>query len=58
MTKAVVCRELGFDCNGVVRAETETEVLKQVARHAREAHDIDEVTPELVSQARQVMREE
>lgn len=58
MTKVVDCRDLGFDCDGVVRAETEEEALQQVAQHAKDVHDISEVTPELADQVREVMREE
>lgn len=55
--KAVHCRDLGFDCDGVVRAETEDAVLEGVAQHARDAHDTA-VTPEMVEAARAVVREE
>jgi predicted small metal-binding protein len=58
MTKVLHCRELGFDCDGVVRAETEEEVLQQVAEHAREVHKIDKVPPGLVEQARDLIKEE
>jgi predicted small metal-binding protein len=58
MTKVLRCRELGFDCEGVVRAETEEEVLRQVAEHAREVHQVDQVPPELVQQARDLIKEE
>lgn len=58
MTKVVNCRELGFDCDGVVRADTEEEALQQVAQHAKEVHDVNEVTSELAEQVRSVMHEE
>lgn len=58
MTKVVNCEELGFDCDGVVRAETEQEALEKVAQHAKEVHNIDQVTPGLVGKVREVMREE
>jgi predicted small metal-binding protein len=29
MAKVVRCRDVGFDCDGIVRAETEEEALKQ-----------------------------
>lgn len=56
--KVVRCREVGFDCDGVVRAETEEEVLQQVAAHAKAVHKIETVTPEIVAKVRAVMREE
>lgn len=56
--KVVRCRDVGFDCNGVVRAPTEQEALEQVAAHAKEAHGVDPVPPEVVQKVREVMREE
>lgn len=56
--KVVHCRDVGFDCDGVVRAETEQEVLEQVAAHAKAVHNIEMVPPEVVEKVRQVMRDE
>ena len=47
--KVVHCCDLGFDCDGVVRADAEETLLKQVAEHASTVHKI-EVTPEMVEQ--------
>jgi predicted small metal-binding protein len=58
MTKVVHCRDVGFDCDGVVRAETEEEALRQVAAHAKTVHNLDEVTDEIVEKVRSVMRDE
>jgi predicted small metal-binding protein len=58
MTKVVRCRDVGFDCDGVVRAETEEEALKQVAAHAKSVHNIEAVSEEVVKKVRQVMRDE
>lgn len=55
MTYVVHCRELGFDCDGVVRAETEEEALKQVAAHAGSTHGITEVDEELVAKVKAIM---
>ncbi len=35
MAKVVDCREVGFDGDGVIRAETEEEVLQQATAHAK-----------------------
>lgn len=58
MAKVVHCKDAGFDCDGVVRADTEEEVLQKVAEHAREAHGIDEVTPEMATKVKSIMRDE
>ena len=47
--KELRCRDVGFDCDAVVHAETDEEVLAQAATHAKEAHNT-EVTPEQVKQ--------
>jgi len=58
VTKVVHCRDIGFDCDGVVRAETEAEALQQVAAHAKEVHNLEEISEEVVEKVRQVMLEE
>lgn len=44
--KQLLCRDAGFDCDAVVTAETEEEVLARAAPHAQEVHGV-EVTPEI-----------
>jgi predicted small metal-binding protein len=58
MAKVVRCRDVGFDCEGVVRAETEEEALNQVAAHAATVHNMETVSEEVVAMVRQVMRDE
>jgi len=58
MAKVVRCRDVGFDCDGLVRAETEEEVLKQVAAHAKAVHNIEAVPAEVVEKVKKVMRDE
>lgn len=55
--KVLHCCDAGFDCEHVVRAESEEELLRQVAEHAQTVHDL-EVTPELVEQVKSLIREE
>jgi predicted small metal-binding protein len=58
MTKVVRCKDVGFDCEGVIRAETEEEILKKVAEHAQADHGLTEVSEEVVEKVRAVIREE
>lgn len=58
MTLVVHCRDVGFDCDGVVKAENEEQLMKQVAKHAKDVHNVTEVTPELAQKVRQAVREE
>ncbi len=34
------CRETGFDCDYLLKGETEEELLKNGAEHAMEVHDM------------------
>ncbi|HLS45505.1 MAG TPA: DUF1059 domain-containing protein [Ornithinicoccus sp.] len=38
MSKEVHCRDLGFECDGVVSAETEEDVLAKATEHAQQVH--------------------
>ncbi len=57
MSKVIRCRDVGFDCNGVIRAETEDEAMRQAAEHARTVHGV-EIAPEVAEQVRAVMHDE
>lgn len=58
VTKVVHCRDVGFDCDGVVSAESEDEALQLVAEHAKSAHGLETVSPEVVEKVKSVMRDE
>ena len=55
--KTLHCSDAGFDCQAVVKAQTEEEVLKQAAEHARSVHGVT-VTPEMAEQIKQLIKEE
>lgn len=40
MTKELRCRDLGFDCDAVVTADSEDEILAQVADHGQRVHGL------------------
>lgn len=58
VTYVVNCRDLGFECDAVVRAETDEEAIQLVAQHAREVHGMEKVPIEIVDQIHQVIQEE
>ena len=59
MAKIVECGKVdpSSGCDHVVRGQTEAELLKKVAEHAKE-HGIREVTPELVAKVKANIRDE
>ena len=56
--KVLKCRAVGFDCEAVIRAETEEEVLQQAAEHAKAVHNLSEISEEAVAKIRTVIRDE
>jgi predicted small metal-binding protein len=58
MEKVIHCRDVGFDCNGVIKAKTEKQALELAAEHAKTVHGVTEITPQIVDKIKAVMREE
>jgi predicted small metal-binding protein len=58
MAKVLRCSDVGFDCEGEIRAATEQELLDKAAEHARSTHGVQEMTPEIVAKVKGVMRDE
>ncbi len=57
MTKSISCADAGADCDWSATAETEEELMKKVAEHAKEKHEGMEVTPELVAKIKSHIKE-
>jgi predicted small metal-binding protein len=58
MAKSISCRDVGVDCDFVARGETEQEILQQCSEHARTAHNMNELPPELAEKVRGAIRDE
>ena len=52
MAKELVCRDVGFDCDAVVKADSEEEVMAQAATHAREVHGLQQIDAETADRIR------
>ncbi|WP_375434101.1 DUF1059 domain-containing protein [uncultured Hymenobacter sp.] len=55
--KILHCRDVGFNCEGIIRANSEEEVLNLAAQHAQEAHGVS-VTPKMAEQLKTLIRTE
>jgi predicted small metal-binding protein len=55
--KTLHCRDAGFNCEGVIRATSEEEVLNQAAKHAQDVHGVS-VTPEMADQLKTLIRDD
>ncbi len=58
MAKVLRCSDVGFECEAVIRAETEEEVLKKAAEHAQSVHNLKEISDEVVEKVRAAIRDE
>lgn len=58
MERVIHCRDLGFDCDGIIRAQTEKEAIQRAVDHAQKAHGMGELSPEIESQLKSLIKEE
>jgi predicted small metal-binding protein len=58
MAKVLRCRDVGLDCEGELRADTEEELLRKAAEHAQTAHQMRDMPPDVVAKVRAAIRDE
>lgn len=58
MAKVLRCSDVGFQCDGVIRAETEEEILKKAADHAKSEHNLEAISDEVVEKVRAAIQDE
>jgi predicted small metal-binding protein len=54
--KQLSCREGGADCDFLVRAETEEEVMAVAASHGSRVHGMKEITPEVKTKIKSMIK--
>jgi predicted small metal-binding protein len=58
MSKVMRCNDVVGNCDFVAPGESEQDVMEQAADHARTAHQVSDLTPELADKARSAIRDE
>ena len=58
MPKVMSCNDVVGNCDFVARGESEQDILRQAAEHARTVHQVNEVTPELADKVKSAIRDE
>lgn len=58
MAKVLRCRDVGMDCDFEARGETEEEILKKAAEHAKTVHNMEEIPKEVLAKVRAAIRNE
>ncbi len=56
MSKVLRCGDLMKVCQLVFKAETEQEVLQKAGAHAKNAHNIQNITPDLLAKVKSAIR--
>jgi predicted small metal-binding protein len=57
MGKMLRCRDIGIDCDAVIRAEKESEFMEKVAEHAKDVHSMTEISPETAAKVKAVIQD-
>lgn len=58
VVKMLRCRDVGIlDCDFVARGNTEKEIMRKVAEHAKKAHGISEISPDLAAKVKGAIKE-
>lgn len=58
MAKVIRCRDVGMDCDFEARSESVDDLMQQAAAHARSAHGLEQIPPELLPMVQGAIRDE
>ena len=50
------CKDIGMDCKFQTTAPTEADLMKKIADHAKSAHKIDPVPPDLMAKIKKLLK--
>jgi predicted small metal-binding protein len=57
MAKQLTCDDVVPGCRFTATGATESEVLEKAAAHARETHDVKEITPDLAAKVKSAIKD-
>lgn len=58
MAKSISCKDVGVDCAFKAVGNTVEEVMQVCAQHAKQAHGMDAIPPEMVAKVQAAIRDE
>jgi predicted small metal-binding protein len=58
MGKVLKCNDLNPGCSFEARGNTDEDVLKKAAEHAKTAHNMEKIPPDVLDKARSAIRDE
>jgi predicted small metal-binding protein len=56
--KSLTCKDVGFDCDAVIKGDTEDEIMQKAGEHASREHDIkpEDMTSEMQQKIKGLIR--
>lgn len=58
MAKSIRCKDVGMDCDFVATADTTEELMQKAAQHAKQAHGLDSIPPDMMGVVQAAIRDE
>jgi predicted small metal-binding protein len=58
MAKVLKCRDVGVDCDFVIRGATVEEVMEKAREHAGKEHGFADIPPDLAEKAKAAIQDE
>jgi predicted small metal-binding protein len=55
--KVLRCQDMGVSCSWQARGQTVEEVMQKAAVHARDAHGMRQMTPEMAAKAKSLIKD-
>ena len=50
------CKDIGMECPFEAEAENEAELLKKIAAHAKEAHNMEQIAPDVLMKVKNAIK--
>ena len=57
MAKALACGDLVPGCKAVLKGKDENEVMQQAAAHAKKAHNMQSIPPDVMAKAKSAIKD-
>ncbi|MFB3882201.1 MAG: DUF1059 domain-containing protein [Armatimonadota bacterium] len=58
MMKTLACRDVGVACDWVGKGKTADEVMEKAKEHAKKAHGMETIPPEMVAKVKAAIKDE
>lgn len=58
MGKTLACKDVGVNCDFVIKGKDEADILQQAAAHAQGCHNDIQITPEIQQKLRAAIKED